>query len=509
MGRYMGIVRVSGPPLLAAAGIYISTLAPTVLGMDSAELVTGAYSLGIVHPTGYPLYLILGKLFTYIPIGSIAYRVNLLSAVMGILTIGMLAAIVYRLTYSLLASWAGALFLAVANTFWSMATVAEVYTLHTLILAVVIYVALDYKEHGGPKKPYLVAFLAGLGLTNHVTTALALPFILWIMAQRLGLRRMARYVPGCVVALSIGLLPYLYLPIRFAADPPLNYVRTYYGVDLATAGGVLWMITGQAYRFFAFGYDLHGYVQQLSRALALFYSNFGALGIVLMLLGAAVLYHRKRDIAGPLGGILLANVTFFSGYAVVDKDTMFLPALLILAIGIGIGVHFLLQLVARSSALLLGEKKLIQSAIFLGLIAGIGILASGRWTWMDRNQSYGPQLLAKRVFETVPPDSVVIGKWSTAVVLEYYQVVEGQRPDLVILNRSRYEVATYYNNWRQGLPHADAMHKTMQAESELIRILGQERDVYDLEYDPGLARDYEYRPMGFAFQLKPRVPPQG
>jgi len=503
------MAKVSGPPALVASWMYISTLAPGVLGLDSAELVTGAYTLGIVHPTGYPLFLILGKLATFFPIGSIAYRVNLLSALSGILTIGVLALIIFRLTKSILASWAGGLLLAIANTYCSMATVAEVYTLHTLILALLIYLALQMNERRWSGSPYMIMFVAGLGLSNHITTVLALPFIFWIMGCRIGLKGILRTAPGASLALAIGLLPYLYLPIRFAADPPLNYVETYYGVDLSSIEGLWWMATGQAYRFFAFGYDLDGYLYQLGQALLLLLKNFGAAGMALALVGGVFSIHRDRGTALPIVGILAANLLFFSGYAVVDKETMFLPTLLILAIFAGLGASTLVQLVRAAPFLLQGERTLLQYAMVLGLFCNLGLLANARWDWMDRSESYGPKLLAERVFETVPTDSVVIAKWSTAVVLEYYQIVEGQRPDLVIFNRSRYEVATYYNHWSQGLPLPMALRLTAQAELDLLRILGRDRAIYDLVYDPELARDYEYRPLGFVFLLKPRDPSQG
>ena len=63
--------------------VYTATLSPGVYGFDSAELSTGAYTLGIVHPPGYPLYLLIAHLFVQLPIGDVAYRVNLMSAVFG------------------------------------------------------------------------------------------------------------------------------------------------------------------------------------------------------------------------------------------------------------------------------------------------------------------------------------------------------------------------------------------------------------------------------------------
>ena len=70
-----------------ALAVYLRTLAPTVMWYDMGEFATAAYVLGIAHNTGYPLLMLLGKLFTYLPLGDIAYRVNLLSAVCAALTV--------------------------------------------------------------------------------------------------------------------------------------------------------------------------------------------------------------------------------------------------------------------------------------------------------------------------------------------------------------------------------------------------------------------------------------
>ncbi|HRK33650.1 MAG TPA: DUF2723 domain-containing protein, partial [Candidatus Hydrogenedentes bacterium] len=61
---------------LTALVVYVMTLGPTITGEDSGELVTAAYTLGIAHPPGYPIWCLLGKVFTFIPFGSVAWRVN-------------------------------------------------------------------------------------------------------------------------------------------------------------------------------------------------------------------------------------------------------------------------------------------------------------------------------------------------------------------------------------------------------------------------------------------------
>jgi hypothetical protein len=96
---------------------------------------------------------------------------------------------------------------------------------------------------------------------------------------------------------------------------------------------------------------------------------------------------------------------------------------------------------------------------------------------------------------------MIIASWSSAVVLEYYQVVEGQRPDLVIFNRSRWRTAKYYEFWRQGMARNTILSQIDSEEVGLIDQYMKERTMYAVEYDPVLAEKFEYLPEGLAFRL--------
>ena len=114
--------------------IYVVTLCPTVYWDDAGELIAACYTLGIPHPPGHPLYVLIGKVFTLIPIGSVAWRVNLMSAVFGALSCLLLYRVISdRLdenAWKPVAALGGAFFFAFAPTVWEQATVAETTTLH-------------------------------------------------------------------------------------------------------------------------------------------------------------------------------------------------------------------------------------------------------------------------------------------------------------------------------------------------------------------------------------------
>src|SRR5215213_7667172 len=136
---------------LLALILYLRTLAPTVLyydlpGLrDSAVLQTKAYVLGIPDYTGYPTYVMLGKLFTFLPVGDVAYRVNLASAVYAALAVVLVYLVGVQLTGRRIAAAAGAIAFAVSGLFWSQAIVAEVYTLNALFVALILFVLLLWR----------------------------------------------------------------------------------------------------------------------------------------------------------------------------------------------------------------------------------------------------------------------------------------------------------------------------------------------------------------------------
>jgi hypothetical protein len=185
-----------------ALAAYLATLAPDLLPGDNGELEFAAPTLGIVHPTGYPLYLLTARGLALLPGGGFAARVNLASALWGALAV----AVIYALTFRVLAAgrarspwlpraasaFVGALAFALAPAFWSQAVVAEVYTLHALFLALALWLWLAPPgPWRSPRRRALLALTLGLGLAHHRSLVLLLPALAvdWALDRRAGRRR--------------------------------------------------------------------------------------------------------------------------------------------------------------------------------------------------------------------------------------------------------------------------------------------------------------------------------
>jgi hypothetical protein len=298
----------------------------------------------------------------------------------------------------------------------------------------------------------------------------------------------------------VGLLPYAYLSLRASLNPLVDYTNVYTGIDIATTSGLWWLISGKAYGIFTFAYSGAELQGEVTRFLGFLWRNYLGVGVLFGLAGIPFLWQAKRSWTVGLLLFFAGNVLFYANYRVLDKDTMFLPAYMIWAIFVASGLSFAEALIERGIRSGFFE---VRTRVLAGvLVVLLGVIAmSLNWRWVDMSHADGYAVLARETMSRVEPNSVVIAPWSSAVVLEYYQVVEGMRPDIMIMNRSRRNVARYYELWQKGISHEEIMSGIENEEKELIDQYIQQKTVYAIEYDPALANTFEYLPDGAGFRL--------
>ena len=212
--------------------IYLSTLSPTVFYRDTPEFVSTAFSLGISHPAGFPIYNLMAKAVTFFPMGSIPFKVNLFSSLMACLALWVLyltsvafLKVVAGSEHADSNSWTALLpvgFMAFCIPFWGNTMLAEVYTLHTLFTILIILGLLKWKETDDVRFLYSTALVYGLSAGNHGTVAFYLPaililFLFWCRQNRW------RHLSLCVLFFLWGFSIYMYLPIRSMAEPTFDW----------------------------------------------------------------------------------------------------------------------------------------------------------------------------------------------------------------------------------------------------------------------------------------------
>src|SRR4029077_3551875 len=210
--------------ILAGLLYFLSAARDIVVG-DTPELITAAATLGVAHPPGYPLFTMLGHLFSVMPIGPTPFRVNLLAVTCDALTVGVVFLTALRLTQSRLAAATAALILAAVPNFWTWSLVAEVFPLNNLLASVLIYFLVTWHEELQRRSVLIAAFfVTGLSLTNHHTIILLAPafcFVLW-RQRTVFLTRPGLLAIG-IAAFCIWLLPCGYVLWASVHHPAWNW----------------------------------------------------------------------------------------------------------------------------------------------------------------------------------------------------------------------------------------------------------------------------------------------
>lgn len=433
------------PWLIAAAAfvLYAVTAAPSIATLfdDSLEFQLVLPTFAIAHPTGYPLYTLLGGVWSRVlwPFGNWAWRINLLSALAAAAAVGVVAALAQRLIAgegtpgSARAAYIGAagaaaaaLVFGLGPVWWSQATVAEVYALHNLLLAALLYVTVGVPWTTGKqftRRMALLALLAGLGLAHHRTIVLALPgvavYLLWSVP---GFWRPRRAWLLWIAALLAPLLLYLYLPLRAAAgaaDLHGSYTNTWAGFwDHVLARGYTGFFTTS---------DL-SVDRSAEQWLQLVLSQAGWIGLGLALLGCSGLLDARRRKGWTLVLLVLAaNLLFALAYRVGDQEVFLLPVFLCTALLAGGGTAALTG--ALSDRRTTGQGSLQQVA-WLGvpalLLLALLAWGPGRGPAVDRSRDWAVHDYAVDLAKVdFPPGSVVLGLEGEVTAIKYMQAAEG------------------------------------------------------------------------------------
>ena len=441
--RWLPLVLAFSIPL----AVYIVTLAPTFFALDSAEFSVASYRLTIPHATGYPLYILLGKLFTYLPVGDVGYRINLMSAVFAAASIAVLYLLMYQLTRRIVLSMAMSLFLAFSYYFWITAVVAEVYTLHTFLMGLVLLMLLLWDNRREKKYLYAAVGLWGLSFGNHMATVLLAPALGFVLLD--SFRRDAvswRDIMPMAGLFSLGLLTYVLLPLRYLAGADVNgggfdASGIFHRLDLASAEGMWTMLTGRAFGIFFFPYSFVDSMREFGNVLWWLFGNFLGVGVVFGLVGMV----RQAVANGRQFLVLflsfLVNLVFFVNYGALDKYMMFLPVYLVWSLWMAIGFAYFLELVQRytpsrpldaSGALARAVRKLRWEWLALALPLAALVV---NFDYADVSSEREISQRYATILEDLEPNALYVGWWPDTAPMVYLQQVEGRRRDVSVVDR--------------------------------------------------------------------------
>ena len=463
--------------------LYVITLAPTTAMWDASEYITAAYTLGIPHPPGNPLFVLLGRVASLLPIGSIAYRVNLLAAVSSAAAAGIWFLVAERVLAQwimlrpvrLIGAGLAALLSATAFTVWNQSVVNEkVYTVSLAFFAIVSWLTVRWCDDPDGRKAdrilVLIAYLIGLGYANHPAGFLVGPAVATAVLVRRP-RTLLRWklIVAAVLALGAGLTPFAVEPIRAAHHPVLNegeptgctdeigfactfsdttvkrlmdnVNRVQYGKpDLSERQAPFTAQLGMWWLYFEWQWlrDPHGVQGTLQRALAVL---FLALGI-----GGGVV-HWKRDRAsfwffGPLVFTVTFALVYYMNFKygasqapglagvareVRDRDYFYLWSYSAWSVWAALGLVGVWRVLAERTG------KATRWRAFAPVMLFGALPLVGNWRAASRAGEWATREWAHDVLNSVEPYGVLITAGDNDTFpLWYAQDVEGVRRDVTV-----------------------------------------------------------------------------
>ncbi len=425
---------------LASLALYARTTAPSVVAVfdDSLEFQVVLPTLGIAHPTGYPLYTLLGYLFTRLPWPEPAYAANLFSALAAAAAVAFLYLAAHELSGRRWAAMLAALQFAIIPVWWSQATVAEVYALHGLLQAATLWLALRWSHGRG--KLWLLGGALGLGLAHHRMTVLLLPAVaLWWAPQRGQRERRAR-VAAAGAALA-PLLLYAYLPLRG------RFVSSLDGAYRNDWVGFWRWVTARDYGVFfadnplAIARGPRDYYELVAGQVGPWALALALLGVIALLVRRAADDRRHPGWDGLCLTVALATTYGFAlAYRVGDSEVFFIPAFLCTSLALSAGLAALPDLgraICRASLLQRRQqpcRTVARALPALAVLAVFALLATAtiaRFPSLDRSQRWEVHDLGVDwLSQPLPQGSVIIGILGETTLARYFQFAHGLRRDI-------------------------------------------------------------------------------
>ncbi len=485
---------------------YLSTMSRSIPYIDGGELTTVLWTLGIAHPTGYPLFSLLGYLFVHIPFSAeVAVRANLFAATCTAVAGGMFYLVFVQALSVLqtatdlpikitgkkrqiltlpaardkfeikitLASLLAALSLTFSRTFWDQSTSIEVYPLQLVLFAAIILVW--FRLYQSPTKSvFLFAGLAlGLGFTNHMTTILTVPALFFLFIS--GYRRSKfdlTILPWMIAGGAIAGCLYIYLPLRASQSPILNWGNP------DNLERFIRHVTGKQFRTWMFS-STGVFEKQLGVFFSGLFAEFGIgifvaiVGIIYSLLFSKLLgSYRKFLWFGLL--LIAGDLTYAANYDIHDIQSYFL--LSYVSLGMFAALGFLVAIQA------IGERTKMNLPFLLALFVFPATTAIMNYGPVNESQDQSVEKYTIDILSVLPSNSLVLSyQWDNFVSASlYYQNVKTLRRDVIVIDKELLRRSWYstqvHNRYPFLFPSSDVIYERYMANLRLFE--------NDLPYDP-------------------------
>jgi len=424
---------------LASLSVYLLTLTPSLSYMspDGNELATIPSILGLAHPPGYPLYTWLGKVFTLLPLGDVAFRMNWMSATLAACAVAGL----YLVAVWLLppdgrgrraAAALSALLLAFGPTFWSQAVITEVYAPNLAAVALSLLLLLRWAHSRRDRDFFFFALAFGLSLGMHLSDlGFAPAFALFVvLTDWRALKRPTWWLAG-LAGFGIGAVQYVWVLVRLHTfDPALLLGQ----IPSGLAG--LYAYTLGSFSGLKFAFPLSAIPERVDIYLYLLGQELGWPALAVGVVGLASLLVRRPRAFHLLVGMYLVHLWFFLQYRAFDLEVFYLPAHFLWAVFVAFGVCQILTavwavLVRSGNAS--GAGRLAHACLSGLLVISAAVPLLRNWAEADRSQDVAINDFYVNVWEMLPPQAALLTPGGVfGYDAFYWRLVYDARPDVLL-----------------------------------------------------------------------------
>jgi tetratricopeptide (TPR) repeat protein len=439
--------------------LYLFTLCPTLYWRDSGEFIPASFELGVAHPAGSPFYLPVAKLFTFLPFGSIAFRVNLVSAFFGALIVCLLYLILLEFLdlvngrdgYRTVSALFTAVLFGVSEALWDISVQTEVYTVQHFFFALIVLLLIRALKHQAGKETgrglqivCMVAFLSGLALGAHITFFFYFPAVaavIWCIRWR-GSRWSLNEVCLILFLFILGGSIYLYLPLRAVAHPYFDWGEP------ETLRKFLIHVSDRKDSSVHLNLPIGNLSGQFLLFLDLLLRQFTALGVPLIVVGGVRLWRRHRFVLFFLAILALPNFAFFIRYW--SNAVAYVPTFFCMAMLLGVGVQTVLVYLLNSTPLPLAQvpQWLLKWGAGVLMAASVVSLLSFNFLDNDKHNYWWARDFSKSVFSEMANNAIVLSQ-VYYFQLSYLNQVENWRPDVTVINKSDFYAPDYFQKVRK------------------------------------------------------------
>ncbi len=415
---------------------YLKTLLPTVGLWDIGEMQTVPYTLDIAHPTGFPTYILLGKMFLSIfPFGSVAWRMNFFSSLLVSLGCVFLAAILYKLTKDYFLSLFGVLFFGFNKFSWEIAIRADVHSLHLFFTLLLLFLMLKILLDKKIKLIPITAFVLGVALGNHLLTIFALPlyfltlFFVWDYWK-------TDFIKLAIFSLFLfllGLSVYWLLLIIAIVKPPLTI-----DYNVASWEGFSRLVGGKDFQPLMKSWTKGNFFDSFIYYFGILKKSFFVCGLVFVIIGFVVSFRKCFRFNILLFLLFFLTIGFGLRYQNAALERYFISSLMISTFWLVIGLEFLKFYFGKKIKLILRVPQFpfgfLKWFIIFFLFSLIGLEIQMNYKQIDQSKNFSAYNFAQETFGNISPNGTIISWWSLSTPLWYLQMVEGERADIKIYN---------------------------------------------------------------------------